>query len=316
MSYIMHAPRPTSTDSRLGSFIKNIRDSDFIKKITADLFKPWFTVFISFFSPLSLIPASLAIALTCYSDAANEDLKLIINILIAIFSSIVGAVVYGKWLEIDQKTILHTRGESAIRNLRSLFEELGDFELRVSSGHKKLSCCQSAQDSLTNAIFEELRQLNTNIKRKVIDSIEDWNDIIPIAGDIRSKLKQISDAYDQLQSTQNKKFELERKLSELEVQRDSDATEKNHLKNELEGRITLIKALTEKMNMLQANIDESILAGINTSTAAPSGGLMSTSWRYPFDKEDLKTSGIDVRCGKCGEAHPLLASCPKDKNKY
>lgn len=174
-------------------------------------------IFISLlFDPFTIILLISSIILVYFASVqTNNELKAILTILTSISSAILGSRIMTIWSNETEGRVIIARGGTAIRNLSLLLKIVSLLEQRV------LKYLANITSSKTIKIyFEEIIEKFHIIEEEIINSIEDWKDIIPEAN-IKHQIGLFSD----LKSEINEKTLQLKKLEEIKNRSESDKKE-------------------------------------------------------------------------------------------
>jgi hypothetical protein len=159
-------------------------------KAIGNLGKDWVAFIRIILSPMILLLVVSVIALLYYRSTIPASSNLpplmdaIITIIISIFSGLAGGLIASKWLQFSESNILTTRGKSAIRGLDLLLSSVSTMERRVASYLQDLDL--SNKPVLTS--YEEIIVRCNSLKEEAINAIEEWQDIIPEAANLKSQI--------------------------------------------------------------------------------------------------------------------------------
>lgn len=191
----------------------------------------WVIFFTIILDPLTLI-LLVALFFLIYLSQQGEQNKLLMNILIAIISvtsGISGARIWNRWSEVTETKIIRTRGKLAIRNLGLLLLNIRFLEKRVKFHLEKLANKDGENELIKNYLEETIGKCNS-LEEEVINSIENWKDIIPEA-DLRTQIGVISE----LKDTQSK---LTDEINGLKDKLSKTTEESSREKEELKKKIS------------------------------------------------------------------------------
>ena len=226
--------------------------------------------------PWSLITIILIVAnLKLITSVDDSKIKLGLNLLLSIFSAALGARMWNEWTALTEGHILIARGKTAIRALKLLHNEVSSLECRArryySSDLKEPKATENLE-TIFKIGLEEVSERCTNLQESVINSIENWVDIIPEA-DVRTQIGMITAL--KIEST-NLQKEIVNMRAELERSKNESQDEKQKVKEKEEQLEKVKKELKEKNN----NLNSSILSGLNTNPpfSTPLDNSLTKNW--------------------------------------
>lgn len=177
------------------------------------------------------------------SVQTNQTITTILSLLIALSSSLLGGVIANKWSAINDESVLNARGRSAVRSLKLLLINIAAIERRVLEYLSRTKDNKTTMD-IAAIYLEEVSLKCRTLQEDVINSIENWTDIVPEA-DIKTQIGIISELRDQIQVKEDERLRL------------SDDFEETKKKSKEEGEKLLLliqqkeKELNEAKNELR-----------------------------------------------------------------
>jgi len=215
----------------------------------------------------------LAIVLIRQTDAI---IITIFTFLVSVFSGVLGGIVSKRWDDLTEEKVIVARAKSAHRSLELLLSSVITLERRVRlyiERHNDPKHKEQITPEVVRTYLEEIVEDSVGLEEKVINSIEDWKDIIPnfqfttvlnlireLNGNYNNTLTQLDQVNTSLKETKDK--------SEEEVNRLEK--EKNEINKEL-SRIQ--KELWEKSIQVGVpTISGSIITGSTDLINSPSFG--------------------------------------------
>ncbi len=147
---------------------------------------------ILFFPPVFIV-IILSLLFLCFSIflPKNVVLSAFVNILLTLMTGLLGGLIANLWDEKSRNERLKIRGESAIRGLKSVNRMVVDLGERIGDSMGQLS--KTKEDRLTpiqKVFFDEVVLRSIQIQEEIINSIEDWKDLVPEA-DISSQYSEV-----------------------------------------------------------------------------------------------------------------------------
>ncbi len=188
--------------------------------------------------PLIFLPILIALIAIYYSTFSIDDdmVSFIVNVFSILLAGIASAYYYDILKSMIGATILQKKGGSAIRSLSLTKNIINNISARISNG----------------ASMEEVKNLLNILEKKTVNSIQEWNDIIP-------GLEGIEAIYLILEEKEreaiNLTFEIENQKQRIEEEGALDHGKKDFLKKELEKKeatITKLKEQISELNLLKS----------------------------------------------------------------
>lgn len=230
-------------------------------KNQTNLTERWITFVKIIFDPWILL-ASVALILLIRSGK-NADiafLRIILTILVALLSMIIGGLFIKKWMDIHNEKTLVLRGKLSIRSLKLLYFNLIQTENRTEKYIRKLKESDSNYE-LVKSNFEDIIEKCILLEEECINSIESWADIIEEANvkNIISKVKFLKAEIEKLEAEIGC---LEKEVIE-EIQA-GDETGKDMV-NQIEQKKNELNELRNQLLEKERKINASILSGMTGS---------------------------------------------------
>lgn len=219
------------------------------------IFDPWVLVL------FSLTSGMLALSYLFAPSIASNSNKLIFPLFsfwTAVSAGILGSKIAKGLSDTKQWQVLITRGCSTLRDLRLLFTNLVSLENRITT-------CLGQSNGLTSeslrVYFEEIIEKFTMLKEEVINSIEEWGDVIPAA-----KLKSHIEVFNDLKLALHfSRIEIENLNKQIKATNGHSKKDLQELLSRLKEQKKEIHQLREKVLEKKRNLDKTILSGIATS---------------------------------------------------
>jgi hypothetical protein len=249
------------------------------------LCESWKNFSIVIVNPLTVI-LLLAIFFLIYLSQEQEKNKLLMNIIIiiiSIMSGVVGGLITNKWSEITETKIITTRGKLAIRNLGLLLLNMRSLEKRIALYLERLD--KKGENNLINTYLEETIEKLNILEEEVINSVENWKDLIPEA-DLTTQIGVISDLKEKVSTLDGEIQQSKEKVDKIEEESSKEKDE-------------LIKKIGEKEKELLSVKSKLQEKEIQILPYFSSTGFSGYSGPSVFTHaEDLV---IDMNCVKCGK---------------
>lgn len=191
----------------------------------------WGAFLKAFFSPVpifSLLAAIILITLSVlYKD--KTEFSILINLIGSLLIGIAGAFIKGGYDSLTQESILIEKGYSAIRNLKSIGQQI----IQIRDWIEDFI----SQKKSTKRNLEEInRHLNTT-EKNIMSGIADWIDMVP---EFQKKKEEIKKYEEVVKTHIDKLFESKKKLLKTKGDKKVTAQLKSSIK-ELEKEIKGLK---------------------------------------------------------------------------
>ena len=224
--------------------------------------------------PWTLILLSAIIFLHVYGYNTNDStLALIFNVIITALGTTMCTIAFLKWERTYSHSIVKVKGESAIRSLQSLILTISRLEKRIFLVIDRINPSNS-EYAIIKSNYEEFLDSCAGLKEMSFDAIENWTDIIPDAGAIRSKIQEFYMLQGQILSEKKEKDRLREQFEEIRHQAELSEDEKDALKLRLNEKDKSIARLTTDLQHLTEKLNKSIFSGM--SAMPPTGSIPST----------------------------------------
>lgn len=215
------------------------------------------------FEPFFLIPFG-ASGVLLYIAFINDD-KLVIAVTAAAASlllGVAGAVITNHWNEMNGTRAIVGRGQTAIRGLEILWNNVSSLDNRVATYLERLTS-QEVGSEVIQTYLEEVRERCRLLKTETLSSIDNWRDIIPEA-DVKTLIALQAD----LETKQSQVSQLELALAD---QQDASSQESQQRREHLD-RIREDLSKTMKELAVKSWLSPVIFTGRHReSTAGPKG---------------------------------------------
>jgi hypothetical protein len=233
-----------------------------------------------------LFIATICLSVILIIGQPDKIVVAILTFLVSLFSGILGGIVAKRWDDISQEKVIETRGKLANRGLNLLLSNVIGMERRVrlylqrytDSKYKKY-----VSSEVLKTYFEEIVEKCVILEENVINSIEDWTDILPDA-EIKSVVDLMRDLKEKYS---NSVSELEKVNNSLQETREKTGNEIDKLKAEK-------KKITEELTRIEGELrDKTRQVGI----PAISGSLITGSTASPVVSGyglEFSGSGINI----------------------
>lgn len=294
-----------------------------LKDVWAALVSRWGTFAKVLFDPvvlvttiaiLLLIDQSLGLAPSEGQGSAPKALYIVLTGVIAVASSVVGAIIHQKMAEETEGGRLVTRGKSAIRGLKLLALNASAAEKRTAYLMGKLPESDLSKDIVTTNLEEIIGRLNA-LQEEAINAIEEWQDIIPEAN-VKTQIGIISSLKHEQTSLSGQINGLQGDLDEAKSEASSNKGEAANLQRALRSKEHELELVQRRLLYKERELETSVLSGLTVR-----GGPVTSrgiSIRGGSDqKRCLNCSStydppptVKGKCPHCGE-DPTVFSQPR-----
>jgi len=153
----------------------------------------------------------------------HPAIDMFFNLIIALSSGVAGANFSNRWSKLNETSILITRGKSAIRGLTLLSRNIAAIDQRIKQYSDQLTPQNDNNDpryQLFRFTYEELGAKCIALQEETINAIEEWQDIVPGATNLKTQIGVITQLTDRVAFLSKQEQRLNEKLSN-----DSNASE-------------------------------------------------------------------------------------------
>jgi len=257
------------------------------KKWYSDLSSSWGSFLSVSLNPLVIIFFLVSLLLLFFSSRQTDpQLTILLTLMLSVITSLLGGIVASKWGDLTQEKVLLTRGKSANRNLQLLLERSISLEKRVLVYLTRFSD-NDYRGNITPEVlvtyFEETIQECLSIENFIVNSIQDWTDILPEA-DIKSVISYIQEQKNKVEEYQNKLEMVTRELS-MSIEQNTESSAK--AASLLEERNKLITEINQMRENMQISASRTGVANIPSSFL--SGGTATTNAMFNHTEIDLRS---------------------------
>jgi len=223
---------------------------------------------------------ALVIAVVSYKEKPQPGaISAILMIINSILCGVIGAIACKYWNDLNEQSILITRGKSAIRGLAVLTQSISALEQRVRAFlDTEDTSEQKLHGELETARYEELLSRFCNLQEQTINAVEEWKDIIPEAA-IKTQIGVIT----QLRA---EKVTLEIQLAE--IRKELTATMEESMEKSREE----IKALQQQLKEKEKNL------------AKVKSDLLEKSSQFSFSGYPVFYQSSGSTASAAGSTHP------------
>lgn len=186
-------------------------------------FRQWADFIVIIFNPW-VLTLLLPIAYLTYQTSAIQNdplISTILSVMIAVSSGLLGGIIANKWSALNDESVLSARGRSAVRSLKLLLMNITAIERRVIEyTHRTKN--NPSQTETSVLYLEEIAVKCRTLQEEVINSIENWTDIVPEAN-ITTQIGIITELHDTIRVKEEEKRRLEDNLEEAGKQSAEEA---------------------------------------------------------------------------------------------
>ncbi len=209
--------------------------------------QPWVIISLFIFLP--------ALILSYFVN--NKNLSLALSAVSSVFTAIMGAMCYDRYKQISGDTVLVKKGQGAVRSLFLIVEKI-----------KNISVASNKRNNI-----EEIVNLLGLVEKDVVNSIQEWTDVIPVLTDIQISQKIIEDKEKEITRIQFQYDEASKKYEEEKVSR---SKEKEDLKEKIADISKLLENEIRKIRALKLARDVTISKNISSASTATIGTIGPT----------------------------------------
>jgi hypothetical protein len=196
----------------------------------------WGNFFKAVFSPVPLFSLGIAVVLIIISInyADRKEFSILMNLIGSIFLAITGAFIKGGYDELAGESVLVKKGQSALRNLSSITNQITFIRSWINKFIKK------------DVSKRDLEEINRHLETALVNissGLADWIDIVPElkeGGEVAKSLESTIKAYVE------EIFEKKRELLK--------AGENKELKKQLEGKIKELEKEVKELGYQKGGI--------------------------------------------------------------
>lgn len=251
-----------------------------------DLKRQWLFFLRVIANPWVIITAVAIILLAVIPTGDNSLVSTLTNIFLWLASALFGGIVSKLWMDNVEEKVVITRGKAAVRSLKLILNNLYTFEKRTNKYINKLKA-EDMNKSEVIAAYEEIIERFNVLQEEVLNSIENWTDILPNI-DIKTQVGIISS------------IKSEKESMETEIQNLTQIIEKSKGKSE-EAKIELEKQLARKNQELSKIKNE-----LREKEYKIAGSLFNSGINLSGNIEIGNSGGIVLGtkvCNSCGKVY-------------
>ena len=221
-----------------------------------------------------------------YSTQTKEtSLIALFTLIISLISGLLGGIIANRWAQMTELKVLVARGKSAIRSLKLILLNISNIEKRTK---EYIACVDkdNKEHKLIISNFQEVIEKCNILEEEVISSIENWTDIIPEVGNLKTQIGLVSEM-------KLRQAELESDILDLNQQittvKEEESKQKDELQKKLSEKENELSKTKQKLQVVESQINKSVLSGLTGPSNAfgTSGSFLNPP--------------IAAKCSNCGK---------------
>lgn len=231
------------------------------------IFDPWIIL-------LLISTVLLSVVLIRQSDVIIIS---ILTFLVALFSGVLGGIVAKRWDDLTEEKVIVARAKAANRSLQLLLGSVIALERRVRlyiQRNSDTSNKSKITEEVIKTYLEEIVVDSVALEEKVINSIEDWTDILPNL-EVKTVLNLIRELNGNYSSTLSQLEQVNTALQETKDRSDANVKKLEEEKSEIQKELSRIrKELREKsLQVGVPTISGSLITGSSVLSQYPAVDL-------------------------------------------
>ncbi len=235
------------------------------------IFDPWIIV-------LLVCTILLSIVLIRQSDVVIIS---ILTFLVSLFSGVLGGIVAKRWDDLTEEKVIVARAKSANRSLQLLLSSVIALERRVRlyiHRHNDSTYKSEITSEVIKTYLEEIVEDSLSLEEKVINSIEDWKDILPNL-DVATVINLIRELNGNYANAMAQLEQVNLSLQETKDKSEADVKKLNEEKSEIKKELFRIhKELQEKsLQFGVPSISGSLITGSSSLFLSSSPTIIGSS---------------------------------------
>lgn len=249
-------------------------------------------------NPWVIITGIVIYLLMNFSPEDGSSLSVVNNIFIWLTSAVFGGIISKLWIDQVEEKVIVSRGKAAVRNLNLLLNNISSFEKRINSYKDKISYKEQSEDTIMS-YFEEIEDRCNVLQEEVLNSIENWTDILPKAN-IQSQIGIITAIKGEKEELE---IDIEKLHEKVKENKGKSEEERKELENELSVKSQELSKLKKELRGKEYKFAGSIVGrDINAET-------LDTNYNIDI------SSKIEVKkCIECDKSYfPTISSFDNGK---
>lgn len=223
----------------------------------------WYAAGAAVFDPFTflLIVGTVAIYLVSAKLPDSSSAPAFLNVLLALFASIVGSRIAATWREHVQAGQLADRGRVAVRNLKLLMRNVVTLKERVQGFSERLRNIKENKTVMDTAVrdYDDVANICRMIAEQSVDSIENWLDIVKDA-DVRTQIGELTRLSKELEERRGEQKAIQ---AQLEKEKSASKSDRAKWKKEMEQMQATISDLEaeqarQRVNLFGASISPGV----------------------------------------------------------
>lgn len=250
---------------------------------------PWVLVFLIFTSVFVILQFY-------YFDLI---LNAIFSILISLSAGILGGIATKRWENLTEEKIITNKGRSAIRNLWHILGGISLIKRRVDvyrSRYEDETYKTNISEEVIKTYLEEIIEKCFNTEVEVLNSIEDWSDILPEFADVKPKIAEIQELNNRYNNLMEHAEQLDEELEQPEEKTEDEIKKLKKEKNELRREIVRLRnELKEKSSQLGTPLfTGSVITSRSDALSSQPGFIIGESQSLFVDDKGGRISGVAI----------------------
>jgi len=247
-------------------------------------------------NPWVIITGIVIYILMNLSPEDGSSLSVVNNIFILLTSAVFGGITSKLWIDQVEEKVIVSRGKAAVRNLNLLLNNISSFEKRVNSYINKISSKEQSEDTIIS-YFEEIEERCNVLQEEVLNSIENWTDILPKAN-IQSQIGIITAIKGEKEGLE---IDIEKLHKKIEENKGKSAEERRKLENQLSMKNQELSKVKKELREKEYKVAGSIVGR--------GAGAFDTNYNFDI------SGRIEVKkCTECGKTYfPTISSLDNGK---
>jgi hypothetical protein len=226
------------------------------------------------FKPYSLISTVITIGLIYFSQKQESGIfRSVLEIVAALSASIAGSLISESYFKARGNLFIIKKSTSAIRGLQLIKFKVNNITDRLNQLTNK--------DNKRDA--DEINNLVQNVHKDILNSIKDWSDVNPEAGEITDFYDILAQKEAVIKRKNLEKRQLEEQISKSDIKQ---TTEVNDLKKQLETK-------KEEIFRLKNQLNDFTVANYNLAQGSSSPSISPLS-RFSGPEELVNLYPLDV----------------------
>lgn len=221
----------------------------------AVLIDPWVII---------LLASTIYLSLQLLSQEDKFALALL-TVLVSLLSSTLGGIVAKRWDDLTEEKVIVTRAKSAHRSLELILSSIIALEKRVKLfvvRHNNEKSKKAITTEVIKTYFEEVLEDCVGLEERVINSMEDWKDILPNL-EVRTTLNLITELNGKYSDALIKLETINNSLEETKDKSKEEITKLTNERNKLAAEVVKIQTELRQKSIETGirNVSDSLITG-------------------------------------------------------